>query len=689
MRSATLALLASVLPATAGASGDDVRRAPAGADAGVLDTAGLRARLQLALQLRGTGRRAEARVLLERFYDDWDRGAIDRKDASALVQVALAAQALGRFQDANDTFRDAVRADPKLVEAHVGWGNLFLEKYAVGEAERCFSDALAIDSGNADANAGMARVKVEQDYDVAAADGYIDRALRRNPAHAGALLLRAEIALDLDDFESAGRALDTLLAVNPKDAGALSLRGAAAVLQGDRAEFSARRAAVLAVDPASSLPDRAAAEVLEKRHRYDEAMALLRGALALDPDDATARASLATNLLRTGDEKRGLVELRAAWERDRFNVRTYNLLQLFEEVIPRDYALARSPHFRIRLPRERLAALRGPVADLLERAYRTYAKGYAFRPSGPIVVELYQKPEHYAVRAIGLPGLGALGICFGRVLTSIAPNGKFNWAQVLWHETAHVFSLGLSRSRVPRWLTEGLADHEASSARPEWRRHGAALFLASALREGRLPPLHHMDRAFLQARSLAEIVVAYYAAEQAVDFLIRRFGQESLVRALRRMGDGIAPEAALREMTGLDGEALDAAFRADLSARLALYDAGSAERFKARVSEAHEASDRDHAAELLRQAAQVDPDSPAPWEPLARFFAAAGRQGDALEATRRWAELDGTNLAAQKAAFHALLAAGRRDDAARFARTALDIDPEDREARAALRYPEP
>ena len=59
---------------------------------------------------------------------------------------------------------------------------------------------------------------------------------------------------------------------------------------------------------------------------------------------------------------------------------------------------------------------------------------------------------------------------------------------VLAHELAHVFSLQLSRSRVPRWFTEGLAELETARLRPDWRRQ-ADVELAAALDGGQLPGL--------------------------------------------------------------------------------------------------------------------------------------------------------------------------------------------------------
>ena len=66
--------------------------------------------------------------------------------------------------------------------------------------------------------------------------------------------------------------------------------------------------------------------------------------------------------------------------------------------------------------------------------------------------------------------IGALGACFGRVVTMDSPRarppGEFNWGATLWHELAHVITLQLSNQRVPRWLTEGISVLGGDARRP-------------------------------------------------------------------------------------------------------------------------------------------------------------------------------------------------------------------------------
>ena len=117
------------------------------------------------------------------------------------------------------------------------------------------------------------------------------------------------------------------------------------------------------------------------------------------------------------------------------------------------------------------AVMREYVAPLAQQALAIFSEKYKFTPKGPILIEMFPKHDDFAVRTVGLPGMiGALGACFGRVVTLDSPKarppGDFNWAPTLWHELAHVMTLQLSKQRVPRWLTEGISTYEEKLGSP-------------------------------------------------------------------------------------------------------------------------------------------------------------------------------------------------------------------------------
>ena len=315
------------------------------------------------------------------------------------------------------------------------------------------------------------------------------------------------------------------------------------------------------------------ADALSRQRRYEEARLVAADGVGADPDDAGCLSVLATTLLRLGDETAGLDALRRAWKRDPYNLRTYNLLDLHEKVIPARYVTVASAHLRFRVEPAARTAITEVVAPFLEERYRADVARYGFEPKGPITFELYGDPRHFAVRTVGLPAIGVSGVCFGRIITSQAPtNHAFNWGMVLTHELAHVFAIELSRQRVPRWFTEGLSEVETARVRPEWTRHDDVP-LYGALKRGDLPPLADLSNAFVNARNGDDATRAYAQAALAVEFLERRFGFAAIRNALVAYGRGERGAAVLEKVTGMPAAALDAAFRADLAQKLGRYDA--------------------------------------------------------------------------------------------------------------------
>ena len=75
--------------------------------------------------------------------------------------------------------------------------------------------------------------------------------------------------------------------------------------------------------------------------------------------------------------------------------------------IPADHRIAYGDH-PMRFGDLRIPEGEGPWPEDM-------AKRYRFRPKTPVVIELFQNPDHYSVRTVGLPNLGALGVCFGQV----------------------------------------------------------------------------------------------------------------------------------------------------------------------------------------------------------------------------------------------------------------------------------
>jgi Flp pilus assembly protein TadD len=199
---------------------------------------------------------------------------------------------------------------------------------------------------------------------------------------------------------------------------------------------------------------------------------------------------------------------------------------------------------------------------------------------------MFPKHDDFAVRNVGLPGMiGALGACFGRVVTLDSPKarppGSFNWAATLWHELAHVVTLQMSRQRVPRWLTEGISVYEERQARPGWGRESEMQFL-QALADGTLIPLASLNSGFSDPRRIS---LAYQQASVVVEHLIERFGGEVVPRLLRAYGEGLDDERALQKAAGVDLQDLQRSFDVFTEARF-----GTARRALAAIEGLEEAA---------------------------------------------------------------------------------------------------
>ena len=170
------------------------------------------------------------------------------------------------------------------------------------------------------------------------------------------------------------------------------------------------------------------------------------------------------------------------------------------------------------------------------------------------------------MRTLGLPGLGAVGACFGKVVTMDSPKAMqkpdgqggrqpaFNWAATAWHEYAHVVTLQLSGGRVPRWFTEGLSEFEEHEHRPEWVRPMAEKF-AGYYRAKRLTPITEFNKDFTRG----DVGFAYYYGGRICDFIKATKGRQAIIDMLKAYGQGKPTPVVIREVLGWTPAEFDAA----------------------------------------------------------------------------------------------------------------------------------
>jgi cellulose synthase operon protein C len=509
------------------------------------------AALHLGLLMKMLGRDASILSRVAALSDTSD-------DPIELARASRALRALGRFQEANAAYRDAATSAPANPEIQTAWGELFLEKYNKTEALRSFQMSLQIDAKYAPALLGAARTLADENPPQAVA--FAKRALEVNPSSVEADVFLAEQAADADHHDEARDYLKKALEVNPSSLDAHALLAALAYVEDKPQEFDAEVAKTLAIAPTYSEVYRVTGERAAHKYRFDDAVVLTRRAIALDANNSRAYADLGMDLMRTGDEPGARTAIDKSFDLDNFDdVVRKNLMAVLDKLDK--FTTVRDGDLIVRMDKDEAPVLAEYAIPLAHRALDTFAKRYEFTPRGPILIEIFPKHDDFAVRNLGLPGaIGALGICFGRVVSLDSPHarppGDFQWEATLWHELAHVVTLQMSNMRVPRWLTEGISEYEETRAHPEWRRDMDVDF-AGMLNRHEDIKLKELNAAFQNPKSIS---LAYYQGSLLVEHLVKTFGDAGMNKLLRAYGQGLETDAALKAAFSTDMEQMQAGF---------------------------------------------------------------------------------------------------------------------------------
>ena len=480
------------------------------------------------------------------------------QDPESLFRAARAAGALRQMQDANTLFRAAARsADPAVETA---WGELFLETFNPPEALKSFQQVLKEDESWAPAHLGAAKTLANENPPAAAAAA--EQALKIDPSYSDAELFLAELDLDNTRYDEARARIDRVLARNPADLDARALVGAIAYVRDNQPAFDAEVKRVLAINPVFGEAYRVAGSLAARNYRFDEAVALTRRAIELDPSNVRAGSELGLHLMRTGDEAEARRVLDRTFKAFPFDLVAFNLLALLDKL--EKFEVVQDGDLIFKFHPDEAQVLREYAVPLAKQAMKRLGELYQFTPKGPILIEIFNVHDDFAVRNLGLPGLvGALGACFGRVVSLDSPRalrdkppGSFSWQGTLWHELAHVYTLQMSNQRIPRWLTEGVSVHEETRERPEWGGEMEIQF-AVALERGQVLKLKDLNSGFTKPETIA---LSYYQASLLVDHIIATHGEAALRALIKSYADGTEGEAAISKSLGVSLDQLQGTF---------------------------------------------------------------------------------------------------------------------------------
>jgi tetratricopeptide (TPR) repeat protein len=600
---------------------------------------GTAANYEKAAVLGDLGRRSEADAIYQDLIERFQNGFIGRTDE--LIHIARAMWALEFFHDANDAFRLVTQANPRDAEAFLAWGDLLAEKYNDPEAVASYEDALRIDPNMPEAHLGIARVLTGANPE--RSQQALDRALEVNPSLVEGYLLRARQRVDAEQYDAADEETSKALEVNPRYAKALSLLAATNYLRGEEDEFEGYVQEVLQTNPAYSEMYYTLAELCVSVRLYRQAVEFAREAIRLNPKDWKALSLLGINLLRIGEEAEGTAILEAAYEGDAFNVWTVNTLTLLDSFT--NFDRFETEHFEVKLHKEESAALEPYVTELLERAWDTLTSKYGYEPEAPITFEMFPDHEDFAVRTLGLPGLGALGVSFGKVVVMDSPSARppeeFNWGGTLWHEFAHVITLGTTDHKIPRWFSEGLSVYEERKAVPGWGDDLQIDYL-SAINDDQFLPIEELNNGFVRPTNPGQVILSYYQASLVCDYIDETYGFDALLEMLSGYKNGLNTEEVFEESLGRGLDAFDREFMGWVGARVAFIDVEQFRNLTQQGIDAIEAGTLDEAVEPLTRAIELYPEytgAQNPYELLADVYIQMGDDRAAIEKLSQFAAL--------------------------------------------------
>ena len=472
----------------------------------------------------------------------------------AINRVTLGRYFLDAGADAKEVLKGIygpVKSDfPNLPQAFIASGELALAKNDYGLAASALERAAELDPKNPQVQFLLARAYRPSDSDQATTA--VEKAIELNPNHAPSLLLLVDQHIDAERYEEAEKLLARVLKVNPHHPQGWAYRAVIAHLDNDAEEEKSARERALSKWARNPEVDFLIGKKLSQKYRFAEGAVYQRKSLELDATYLPAKMQLCQDLLRLGHEEEGWKLANEVFDNDNYNVVAHNLATLRDRL--KKFAVLESDGFVVRMDAREAKIYGRRVLDVLRRAKQHLCSKYDVELEEPIYVDIYPHQQDFAIRTFGLPGgAGFLGVCFGRVITMNSPASQgatpSNWESVLWHEFCHVVTLSKTKNKMPRWLSEGISVYEERQYNPAWGQ-SMNFEYREMISGDQLTPVSELSGAFLNAESPLHLQFAYYESSLVVEYLVEKYGLETLQRILVDLGVGMPINESLQRYTG-------------------------------------------------------------------------------------------------------------------------------------------
>jgi tetratricopeptide (TPR) repeat protein len=655
---------------------------------------GVAASFEKAKVLEARGKLREADALFDKIVEDSlsQRPTTDAAEKARrqrnLIYVAGSLDALEKVQEAADVYKTITNADPQNVQAWVARGDLFSRKFDETEAIANYRGALKVDPKNPDAQLGLSK-NLEGTEPEKAAEA-LKEAMTSNPKLPAGHLLEASHQIENEAYDKAMESVNKALEVNPQSPEAFSVAATVGFLKGDTAGFNNYRDKVLAINPQYSKLYYTLADSAVSVRQYRQAVGFAREALKLNPKDWDSMTLLGINLQRIGEEFEGTDVLESAFAGDPYNKAAGNTLTLLDNFRRGDFERIRTEHFEVKLHKKESAALQPYVKDLLEKAYTNLSAKYGYTPKGPLQFEMFPDHADFEVRAIGLTGLGALGVCFGNLFVMDSPSSReldhFNWGSTLWHEFTHIITLQMTDNKVPRWFSEGLSVFEERKAYPGWG-DDMKLDTLKAFKAKRFLPVADLNDGFMHQKYPGQILVSYYQASMVSEYIDSKWGFAAIRNMLGLYKNGKTTEQVFKEALNVSTTDFDTQFTAWMNQRAGAFDPAQYGKLLNEGVAALEAGDADKAIATLKQAVALFPeysDENNAYEPLAEAYLKKNDKGAAIDTLKQYLNWSETAFSSYVKLSDLLAERGDKAGAAKTLEGAMYVRPMDLQGHAKL-----
>ena len=507
------------------------------------------------------------------YYNSQD--TFDR--AEQLHYIGLAAAQYARWNRSsdqfsflvNDLYPEALDVNDKYWPVLVESARLFLEKFNTADAASEAEAALKINPKGADAICIQAMIALEK-FKLPQGLKLIDAALEIDPASQLALQTKADLLLVDWRYEEAISLLEKVLEQNPRDEGTLGRLAAAygaADGYGDTDDSRMQTMIARAIEQNEHCGNffRTLATTIDRMRKFPYAAKYYEEAERRMPQLVGVRGQLGMLYMRLGEEAKAAKLLNESFDIDPFNVRVKNTLEVLE--VLQGYAVLETEHFVIKFDRGQDEIFSQYAAAYLEEVvYPDIVKTLGYEPEGKSLFEFFSRAKNtsghswFSARMVGLPSIGTVGACAGRMVAMVSPNDmnkKFNWARVLKHEFVHVVNLQQTNFNIPHWFTEALAVHFERMPRPaEWNR-----ILQSRARADDLFNLSNINMGFVRPKSPDYWTLAYCQSELYADYMLANWGDDAISEMLTAYRDNLSTEKAIQRCFDVSVKDFESGYR--------------------------------------------------------------------------------------------------------------------------------